>query len=42
METWSETSLLKLKVIDLKPELKAIKQSQCGRKLILVQRKNRK
>ena len=38
METWSETSLLKLKVTDLKLELKAIKQPQYGTKLILVQR----
>ena len=38
METWSETSLLKLKVSDLKLELKAIKLPQYGTKLILVQR----
>ena len=38
METWTETSLLKLKVTELKLELKAIKQPQYGMKLILVQR----
>jgi hypothetical protein len=35
METWTETSLLKLKVSELKLELKAIKQPQYGTKLIV-------
>jgi hypothetical protein len=38
METWTETSLSKLKLSELKLELKANKQPQYGTKLILDQR----
>ena len=43
METWSETSLLKLKVSDLKLELKAIiwNETDISTKIVRLQRENR-
>ena len=38
MDTWSEESLLKLKVKDLKEELKKVKQPVYGTKILLIQR----
>ena len=38
MDTWSEESLLKIKVKDFKEELKKVKQPVHGTKILLIQR----